>query len=273
MPTPPIGDMACAASPMHSSPGLCQRGSRSTATVNSFTSSQLLISPSRSRRNGDMKATLSRKASSPSAFTASMPPLRDHIGALPIVGAVEHHHHAAGFHMAEGLRGVARAPRDAEPEHVHRRADVLDLEAGARAHRRMPPVGADHEIGADLELALRRVWRARRRRARPPRSGRSLPCVMCRSKAGYVLPCSARKSRKSHCGISAMNLQCVGRWLKSASAMVVSPTWPLEAFDARMRQLEEIARAGRARASIRASRDGWCRRGNRAGSRRAFPAP
>ena len=31
-----------------------------------------------------------------------------------------------------------------------------DREAGARAHRRVPPVAAHHEIGADLERALRR---------------------------------------------------------------------------------------------------------------------
>ena len=40
MPTPPIGDMAWAASPMQSKPGLDQCSSRSTATLRSFMSSQ-----------------------------------------------------------------------------------------------------------------------------------------------------------------------------------------------------------------------------------------
>ena len=40
MPTPPIGDMAWAASPMHNRPGRCQIRNRSTATVSSLTSDQ-----------------------------------------------------------------------------------------------------------------------------------------------------------------------------------------------------------------------------------------
>ena len=43
-PTPPIGDITWAASPMQSSPGWCHRLSRSTATVSSLTSFQLAIS-------------------------------------------------------------------------------------------------------------------------------------------------------------------------------------------------------------------------------------
>ena len=43
-PTPPIGDIACAASPMHSNPGRVQRFSRLIATVSSLTSSQLFTS-------------------------------------------------------------------------------------------------------------------------------------------------------------------------------------------------------------------------------------
>ena len=58
--------------------------------------------------------------------------------------------------MAEGLAGVVFAPRQAEPEHVHRRADVLDLKTGALAQRRMAAVAAHRKIGADLDLAVRR---------------------------------------------------------------------------------------------------------------------
>ena len=39
-PTPPIGDIACAASPMHNRPGFHHWVSRSTATVKSLMSSQ-----------------------------------------------------------------------------------------------------------------------------------------------------------------------------------------------------------------------------------------
>lgn len=41
-----------------------------------------------------------------------------------------------------------------------------------------------------------------------------------------LLPCVARKSRKSHCGMNAMNLQGVGGWEKAATRTVVSPTGP-----------------------------------------------
>jgi hypothetical protein len=40
MPTPRAGDVACAASPMHSRPGRYQRRSRSTLTLKKRTSSQ-----------------------------------------------------------------------------------------------------------------------------------------------------------------------------------------------------------------------------------------
>src|SRR5688572_22112597 len=40
---------------------------------------------------------------------------------------------------------------------------------------------------------------------------------------GYRAPCCARKLRKSHCGIMAMNPQRVGRWRKSAILSGVSP--------------------------------------------------
>jgi len=45
MPTPPMGDMVCAVSPMHSTPGLCHVISWSTPTVNCRKSSKLRISP------------------------------------------------------------------------------------------------------------------------------------------------------------------------------------------------------------------------------------
>jgi hypothetical protein len=51
-PTPPTGDMAWAASPMQSSPALCQSGSRSTATVSKLMSSKLLSPAAWPAKNG-----------------------------------------------------------------------------------------------------------------------------------------------------------------------------------------------------------------------------
>ena len=50
---------------------------------------------------------------------------------------------------------------------------------------------------------------------RPFSSIRSPPRPACAGRSRERLPRSARKLRKSHCGINAMNLQCVGRWPKS----------------------------------------------------------
>ena len=75
IPTPPTGDIACAASPMQSSPGRYHWRSRSTFTVRSLTSSQSRISPTRSAANGTSAATEARKASSPRRRTSSAAPL------------------------------------------------------------------------------------------------------------------------------------------------------------------------------------------------------
>ena len=44
-----------------------------------------------------------------------------------------------------------------EPEHVHRRAEILDLQPGAHPHIGVAAIGADDEIGPDLERTLRRL--------------------------------------------------------------------------------------------------------------------
>jgi len=72
MPTPPTGDMAWAASPMHSSPGRNQRRSRFTWTLRRRTSSQPVSSPTRSARNGTSSATDARKRGSPAACSAAV---------------------------------------------------------------------------------------------------------------------------------------------------------------------------------------------------------
>jgi hypothetical protein len=44
------------------------------------------------------------------------PSLRDHVRALPIVLAVEHHEDPAGIDPAQGLSGIGRTPRQAHPQ-------------------------------------------------------------------------------------------------------------------------------------------------------------
>ena len=74
MPTPPIGDIACAASPMQSSPGRCQRSSRSTTTVSSLMSSQSSSYSTRSAKAGTSAAMLCRNAGRPARFVSSIVP-------------------------------------------------------------------------------------------------------------------------------------------------------------------------------------------------------
>src|SRR5215218_56588 len=74
MPTPPTGDMACAASPMQSSPGLCQRRRRSACTERSLTAFQSCSSSVRSARSGIVSPTDRRNASRPAPRTLSYSP-------------------------------------------------------------------------------------------------------------------------------------------------------------------------------------------------------
>ena len=99
IPTPPTGDIACAASPMQSKPGLYHLFNRSTVTVSSFTLSRLWISSTLCLRANLAKRE--RKASRPRALTASAIPLRNDERALPIVAAVEHDQGLSGLDAAE----------------------------------------------------------------------------------------------------------------------------------------------------------------------------
>ena len=83
--------------------------------------------------------------------------LRDHERALEVVAAVEHHEHLARVEPNGQLGRIVRAARDAHPEHVHRRTEVLDLEAGPRSHGGMAPVRPDDELGAHLERSVGRA--------------------------------------------------------------------------------------------------------------------
>ena len=97
------GDMAWAASPIHSTPGLYQRFSRSTRTVSSFTSSQEDSSCTRSASDGLSSTIASRKADSPWRRSSLIPPLRNDEGALPVVAAVEHDEHAGRPRCGQGF--------------------------------------------------------------------------------------------------------------------------------------------------------------------------
>ena len=86
----------------------------------------------------------------------------DDEGALPIIAAVEHDEQAPGLDAPKHRRTVLGLLGKAHPQHVHGRAEILDLETGDVAHRRVAAVGADHEIGAHVERAVRHFGRGRR---------------------------------------------------------------------------------------------------------------
>src|SRR5262249_24388489 len=77
--------------------------------------------------------------------------LRDDVGALPVLTTVQHDENAARFEVAEGLSIVIGPARQPHPQHIHRGAEVFDLQADAHAYRRVPTIGADHQVGADLD--------------------------------------------------------------------------------------------------------------------------
>ncbi len=150
-----------------------------------------------------MPMMASRKASSPRALTASILSLRDDIGALPVIAAVERHHHLAGVEPRKQVFALIGALAGAKPQHVHRRADVLDLETGALPHDRMPAVAADGEVGADFDdpsgvLAFTPMT------ASPDRIRSVASTSIITLSDGNRLPLSRRKLRKSHCGMKAM---------------------------------------------------------------------
>ena len=83
--------------------------------------------------------------------------LGDDIGALPVVAAVESHHHLAGLDARKQPFLFVRTLAGTKPKYVHRRTDFLDIEAGPLAHDRMTTIAGDGEIRMDLDRAFRRV--------------------------------------------------------------------------------------------------------------------
>src|SRR5215207_9600290 len=121
IPTPPTGDIAWAASPMHKRPGRYQRFRRFTWTDRSFTCSQSSISPVRSATSGTASPMDRRNDSRPAARTCRSAPLGKHVADLPVVAAVYEDEEPAPADVAGGLLGVACSAREPEPEHVYGR--------------------------------------------------------------------------------------------------------------------------------------------------------
>jgi len=74
-PVPPIGDIACALSPMHSRPGRCHRRSRLVCTDSRWMSSQPARLPTCAASAGITRPIVCRNRSTPAARTSSAAPL------------------------------------------------------------------------------------------------------------------------------------------------------------------------------------------------------
>src|SRR5918997_6733238 len=68
--------------------------------------------------------------------------LGDDVTCLPVVVAVEHDRDVTPPEPAHEPLGVARLPREPEPEDVHRRRGFFWLDAGAPPHPAPPPLRA-----------------------------------------------------------------------------------------------------------------------------------
>ena len=95
IPTPPIGDIACAASPMSSAPGTCHSRTRFTLTVNNAMSSHVDSSSTRSRRSAPAGDLLAGLVTSPRSQVLEAT-FGDDVRALVVVAAVDGEDEAAG---------------------------------------------------------------------------------------------------------------------------------------------------------------------------------
>ena len=108
MPTPPIGDMACAASPMQRRPGrhhFLQPVDRDAEQLDVVPDFQFADAVGEKRRHFDDPC-----AERFEAFRLHPldPAFRNDIGALPVIAAIEHDHKSARLDMAECVGAVAR---------------------------------------------------------------------------------------------------------------------------------------------------------------------
>ena len=74
--------------------------------------------------------------------------------ALPVVVAIQHDEDAAGVDAAERLAGIVRRLRQAQPQHVHRRAAIRSTSKPARvAQGGVAAIGGDDQVGALISSA------------------------------------------------------------------------------------------------------------------------
>src|SRR5712691_12603233 len=107
MPLPATGDITWAASPISSSPGRCQRGSRSAVTDSSETWDQSASWPTRPDSQGTSPAIVSRSACKPGGAQLGPASLGDDHAELPRLAAVDQQQHVAAPDAAGGALRVA----------------------------------------------------------------------------------------------------------------------------------------------------------------------
>ena len=156
------------------------------------------------------------------------------------------------------LRQLAGMLCKPHPQHVHRRAEIFNVHAGYRANRRVTAVGADDEVGAVISKVAVGDGCAnagRRRAVFDDQVGR-LRLASASEMSDNARAFSARKFRKSHCGMSAMNLQCVGTCVEVGDLYGLVADRGADLRKLRMRQGRGNHRASRARRAA-VSVDGW----------------
>src|SRR5262249_6586432 len=139
MPTPPIGDMACAASPMQRRPGRCQRCNLSTRTVSRLIELQSTISPVRPAANGAFLRDARAKGFHALFLQLIDRTFGDHAAALPILAAVDEDEDLSGLEAAHRIPRVFRSSGDPKPKNIHRCADLVDRKPSRVPDDRVPP--------------------------------------------------------------------------------------------------------------------------------------
>src|SRR4030095_6503199 len=76
--------------------------------------------------------------------------LTNQVCALPVVVTVEHHYHLALTDASQGLLAIFRSPEYAKPQHIHGRAELIDLKSGLLSHNRIAPTAPDTQIRANV---------------------------------------------------------------------------------------------------------------------------
>ena len=158
MPTPPTGDMAWAASPMQSSPGRYHRFEPVDRD-----GQQLDVVPGCAAlrrgpaRNGATLREPRAERRKPSLSESLERTLGDDEGALPVIAAVDHHEHPAGFDPARAAGSDRRAACESRIHSTSIGAprSITSRPAFSRTTE-CRPSAADHEVGPDLERPFRR---------------------------------------------------------------------------------------------------------------------